>query len=546
MSAYGIERGGETKAPQQQGYGVYNCTSPRCPGPHRSRAATMPDSYIRKILEANVYDVAVETPIQQAPLLSQRYHNQILLKREDLQPVHSFKLRGAYNKMVKLSPGARAAGVICASAGNHAQGVALAAQRLKIKATIVMPRTTPPIKVAAVRALGGKVVLQGDSFDEAFIHSQTLMVERQLTYIHPYDDPEVIAGQGTIGMEILRQHTGALDALFVPVGGGGLMAGVSAYIKYLRPEIRLVAVEAEDSACLAAALAKQRRVVLPQVGLFADGVAVAQIGKETFRVLRKTVDEVITVSTDEICAAIKDLFSDTRAIAEPAGALALAGLKQYVERNRVEKQTLMALVSGANVNFDRLRHIAERAELGERREAVLAVTIAERPGSFHAFCTLLGRRNITEFNYRYNDSALARIFVGIEVNESTSDESRAHLIETLHQHDYPVVDMTDNEMAKLHIRHMVGGHATDVVDERLFRFEFPERPGALLNFLNRLGGRWNITLFHYRNHGAAYGRVLTGIQVAKSERAKLHQELTAIGYPYWDESDNPAYRLFLG
>ncbi|HQN41097.1 MAG TPA: threonine ammonia-lyase, biosynthetic [Pseudomonadales bacterium] len=522
------------------------CTIACCHRPtYRQRAATMPESYIRRILEANVYDVAIETPIQPAPLLSRRYRNQILLKREDLQPVHSFKLRGAYNKMVKLTPEARAAGVICASAGNHAQGVALAAQRLKIRATIVMPRTTPAIKVAAVRALGGKVLLQGDSFDEAFIRSQQLMAEQQLTYIHPYDDPDVIAGQGTIGMEILRQHTGALDALFVPVGGGGLMAGIAAYIKYLRPEIRLIAVEAEESACLAAALAKRRRVVLPQVGLFADGVAVAQIGQETFRVLRKSVDEVITVTTDEICAAIKDLFSDIRAIAEPAGALALAGLKQYVERNQVEQQTLMALLSGANVNFDRLRHIAERAELGERREAVLAVTIPERPGSFHAFCTLLGRRNITEFNYRYNDPQQARIFVGVEVNEGAPGEGRAALIEKLHHHGYPVVDMTDNEMAKLHIRHMVGGHATDVADERLYRFEFPERPGALLNFLSRLGERWNITLFHYRNHGAAYGRVLSGIQVPRSERARLNQELAAIGYPWWDESENPAYRLFL-
>jgi threonine dehydratase len=504
----------------------------------------MPQSYVKKILDARVYDVAIETPIDHTPHLSKRLNNTVLLKREDLQPVFSFKIRGAYNKMVKLPRQELEKGVIAASAGNHAQGLALAALKLGVKATIVMPKTTPKIKVDAVRSRGAKVILQGDTYNEAADYAQTLVEQKGLVYIHPYDDPEVIAGQGTIGMEILRQHNGPLDVIFVPVGGGGLLAGISTYIKYVRPEIKIIGVEAEDSACLKAALDKGRRVTLPQVGIFADGVAVAKIGKETFRIIRKTVDGVITVNTDEICAAIKDIFDDTRSIAEPAGALALAGLKKYVEETGCSEQTLLAIDSGANTNFDRLRYISERTEIGEKREAIISVTIPERPGSFKKFCGALGKRSITEFNYRYADKREAQIFVGVEVSPEGND--RHELIQELSDKGYAVVDLTDNEMAKLHIRHMVGGRAPLCENnERLYRFEFSQRPGALARFLRQLGHRWNISMFHYRNHGSAYGRVLVGLQVPAGERAAVQAFLEELTYSFQEETDNPAYQLFL-
>ena len=503
----------------------------------------MSSKYIKKILAARVYDVARETPLDAAPLLSQRLGNQVLIKREDLQPVFSFKLRGAYNKMVGLSEVAREKGVIAASAGNHAQGVALSAAHLGLKALIVMPRTTPEIKVNSVRERGARTVLYGDTYDEAYQHALVLAKEKDLTFVHPYDDPEVIAGQGTIAMEILRQHTGPLHAIFVPVGGGGLIAGVAAYVKYVYPAVKVIGVEPDDAPCMHEALRTGRRVVLDQVGIFADGVAVRQAGKEPFRVARECVDEVLLVSADEICAAIKDIFDDTRSIAEPAGALGVAGLKRYVQREGLGGATLVAIDSGANINFDRLRHVSERAELGERREAVLAVSIPERPGSFKTFCQTLGKRAITEFNYRYADPQQAHVFVGVQL--SGGDEERLELIGRLQQRGYPVLDMTENEMAKLHIRHMVGGHGGQVADEVLYRFEFPERPGALLNFLLKLGQRWNISLFHYRNHGAAFGRVLMGIQVPESQKGRFRRFLDELGYPYQEEVDNPAYRLFL-
>lgn len=503
----------------------------------------MPQKYVKKILDARIYDLAIETPIDAAPLLSHRLNNQVLLKREDLQPVFSFKLRGAYNKLRHLSDEQLAAGVIAASAGNHAQGLALAAKKMGVKATIVMPQTTPQIKVDAVRARGARVVLIGDSYDAAAAHANKLVEEQGLTYIHPFDDPDIIAGQGTIGMEILRQIPGDLDAIFIAVGGGGLCAGVAAYVKNLRPDIKIIAVESDDAACLDAAMKAGRRVRLKEVGIFADGTAVAQIGKETFRLLKDLVDEVITVSTDEICAAIKDVYNDTRAICEPSGALGTAGLKKYVETHGVEGQTLVAIQCGANIDFDRLRYISERTETGEKREAVLAVTIDEKPGSFEKFCKALRRRNISEFNYRYNDAQQAQIFVGMKV---TSDDDRLQLVQELAAKGYAVTDMTDNEMAKLHIRHMVGGHAPQVVDEQVFRFEFPERPGALLNFLVQLGGRFNISMFHYRNHGSAFGRVLVGLQASKKDAREVKQFLDNLGYHYTDETDNEAYRFFLG
>jgi threonine dehydratase len=504
----------------------------------------MPDAYIERILRARVYDVAHETPLTHAPQLSSRLDNAVFLKREDLQPVFSFKLRGAYNKLIHLDPEVRARGVIAASAGNHAQGVALGAAKLGVPATIVMPRTTPAIKVRAVRRLGGKAVLHGDSYDEAFAHAMTLVAEKRLTFLHPFDDPDVIAGQGTIGMEILRQHPVPPYAIFVPVGGGGLIAGIAAYVKWLMPEVRVIGVEPQDAPTLHAALAAGRRVELAQVGLFADGVAVKLIGEETFRVARERVDEVVLVSTDEICAAVKDIFDDTRGIAEPAGALAVAGMKRYVETHKIKGEHLIAIESGANVNFDRLRHIAERAELGERREALLAVEIPERPGSFLAFCRVIGRRQITEFNYRYSDAVRAQVFVGVEL--ARADEERAELIGRLVEKGFGVLDMTENETAKLHIRYMVGGHAEGIEGETLVRFEFPERPGALLDFLSALGKRWNITLFHYRNHGAAYGRVLMGAQIPADETDAFREALDTLGYQYWEETENPAYRLFAG
>jgi threonine dehydratase len=502
----------------------------------------MSRTYIEQILRARVYDVASESPLEYAPRLSARTENRILLKREDQQQVFSFKLRGAYNKIYRLSQDQRAQGVVAASAGNHAQGVALAGKRLGVNATIVMPITTPAIKVDTVRRLGGKAVLQGDSYDDAYAHAMQLADERGLTFIHPFDDPDVIAGQGTIGMEILRQHADPVHAVFVPVGGGGLIAGVSAYIKHIRPDIRVIGVEPEDAPTLERALAAGRRVVLPRVGLFADGVAVKQIGKETFRVARKTVDEVILVSTDEICAAIKDVFDDTRSVAEPAGALAIAGIKKYVARDQVAGQTLIGILSGANVNFDRLRHIAERAEVGEQREALLAVQIPEKAGSFLAFCRALGKRSITEFNYRYSDDQRAQVFCGVELREGNTE--RAELIEQLVGKGFEVVDLTENETAKLHIRYMVGGHAPQVVNERLYRFEFPERPGALLDFLKGLSRGWNISLFHYRNHGAAYGRVLVGLQLDREDVREFRAYMQTGGYVYSEETENLAYRLF--
>ena len=504
----------------------------------------MPQSYIKRILDARIYDVAVETPLDYARFLSKRVDNTVMLKREDLQPVFSFKIRGAHNKLRQLSDAEKARGVIAASAGNHAQGLALSAQTLGVKATIVMPRTTPAIKVDAVKARGARVVLHGDTYDEASAHAKKLVGEKGLTYIHPYDDPDVIAGQGTVALEILRQHTGPIDAVFVPVGGGGLCAGIAAYIKYVRPEIKVYAVEPEDAACLKAAMEKKRRVTLPQVGIFADGVAVAQIGKETYRVMKDTIDGVITANTDEICAAIKDIFEDTRAITEPAGALSLAGLKKYIAENGSQGETLIAINSGANTNFDRLRYISERTEIGEQREAILAVTIPEKPGAYKSFLKDLGKHNITEFNYRYADESSARIFVGVQVSPDQKD--RFELVDKLKGKGYEVVDMTDNEMAKLHIRYMVGGHAPQVNDEVVVRFEFPERPGALLNFLTQMAGRWNISMFHYRNHGSAYGRVLVGMQVPKGERGKMNEFLKGLNYPFWDETDNEAYQFFLG
>ncbi|TCK06076.1 L-threonine ammonia-lyase [Marinobacterium mangrovicola] len=501
--------------------------------------------YIKKILEARVYDIARETPMDEARGLSERLGNRVLLKREDEQPVFSFKIRGAYNKMSQLNEEEKARGVITASAGNHAQGVAASARRLGIKATIVMPKTTPDVKVANVKRLGGRAVLHGDTFDEARAHAQKLMEEKGLVFVHPYDDPDVIAGQGTIGMEILRQESGHIDAIFVPVGGGGLIAGIASYVKYLRPETKVIGVESNESASLALAMEKGFRDTLDQVGIFADGVAVAQIGEYTWEIAKDYVDEVITVSTDEICAAIKDIFDDTRSVCEPAGALGVAGLKKYVAREGIEGGTLIAIDSGANVNFDRLRHIAERSELGEQREAIIAARIPERPGSFKKFCAALGKRNITEFNYRYSDDSQAMVFAGVQILPNNG--GREELLAELREHIEDVVDLTDDETAKLHVRYMVGGHApASVVNEVVYRFEFPERPGALMKFLNKLGGRWNISMFHYRNHGAAYGRVLVGMQVPEEEHAQVGQFLEEIGYTYFDETDNAAYKLFLG
>lgn len=503
----------------------------------------MPQTYIKKILSARVYDVAIESPLEQAQRLSARLQNRIWMKREDLQPVFSFKLRGAYNKLYQLSRKMPLKGVIAASAGNHAQGVALAASRMGVAAVIVMPQTTPRIKVDAVRALGAKTILHGDTYDEAYEYAVALGEKDKLEFIHPYDDPDVIAGQGTVGVEILRQHAEEIDAIFIPVGGGGLIAGVAAYVKYLRPQTKIIGVEPEDAACLAEALKKNRRVVLDQVGIFADGVAVRQIGKETFRIAKELVDEVITVTTDEICAAIKDIFDDTRSITEPAGALGIAGIKKYVERNKASNQTLIAINSGANMNFDRLRHIAERADLGEQREGLIAVTIPEQPGSFRKFCKTIGKRGITEFNYRYSDSKQAHVFAGIQLSEGATELDQ--LVQKLKTEGYPVLALADNEMAKIHIRYMVGGHAPGVDNEVVYRFEFPERPGALLNFLTQIGTRWNISMFHYRNHGAAYGRVLVGLQVAQPERKGLKAFFDDLGYQWWEETDNPAYKLFL-
>jgi threonine dehydratase len=498
--------------------------------------------YLQRILKARVYDVAAQSPLELAPALSKRLRNRLFLKREDLQPVFSFKLRGAYNKMAGLKPARLRKGVIAASAGNHAQGVALAAQRLGCRAVIVMPITTPRIKVDAVAARGAEIVLHGDSYADAYARAMQIRRQRGLTFVHPYDDPEVIAGQGTIGMEILRQHAGPIDAIFVPVGGGGLISGIAAYVKKINPKVKMVGVEPLDADAMARSLKAGRRVKLDHVGLFADGVAVKEVGRETFRLCRSLVDEMVLVDTDEMCAAIKDVFEDTRVVLEPAGALATAGAKAWVEKHGARGKSLVAVASGANTNFDRLRFIAEEAELGEHREAILAVTIPERPGSFRKFCTLLGSRNITEFNYRIADSADAHVFVGIEV---TGREETARMVRSLRRHGLTTLDLSDNEMAKLHTRHMVGGRAPFARNELLYRFEFPERPGALMRFLSSMRSDWNISLFHYRNQGADYGRVLVGMQVPKAEMGEFRRFLGKLGYPYVDETRNPAYKLFL-
>ncbi len=503
----------------------------------------MHPDYLEKILNARVYDVAIESPLEPAPNLSGRAGNRILLKREDMQPVFSFKLRGAYNKMASLSAVQRKRGVIAASAGNHAQGVALSAQVMGCRAVIVMPTTTPQIKIDAVRKRGAEVVLAGDSYDEAYAAALELEKKEKLTFVHPYDDPEVIAGQGTIGMEILRQHPEPIDAVFCCVGGGGLISGVAAYIKRLRPQTRIIGVEAADADAMDRSLKAGKRVRLEQVGLFADGAAVKYVGQETFRLCQLYVDEMVLVDTDAICAAIKDVFEDTRSILEPAGALAVAGAKEWARRNKARDKTLVAVASGANMNFDRLRFVAERAEVGEQREAVLAVTLPEKPGSYKKFVALIGSRNITEFNYRFHDPKEAHVFVGIQVANRAES---LKFIDQLRKHGYATLDLTDDEMAKLHVRHLVGGHAPQADHELLYRFEFPERPGALMNFLNRMSAGWNISLFHYRNHGADYGRVLVGMQVPPREMKEFRAFLKNLGYRYWDESKNPSYGLFLG
>jgi threonine dehydratase len=505
----------------------------------------MTDDYIERILKARVYDVAMESPLEVAPRLSQRIDNTVLFKREDLQPVFSFKLRGAYNKIAHLSESVARRGVICASAGNHAQGVALAAKRRGIPALIVMPQTTPSIKVSAVRALGGEVVLHGDEYDSAYEHAQTIVRERNLAFVHPFDDPDVIAGQGTIAVEILRQSRGDLDAIFVPVGGGGLIAGIAIYAKYLNPKIRIIGVEPVDAAAMHDSLRAKKRVTLERVGIFADGVAVRKVGEETFRLCREYVDEIVLVDTDEICAGIQDVFEDTRSIVEGAGALAVAGIKKYCALNSWHGKRVVSINSGANMNFDQLRYVAERSDVGQSREALFAVEIPEQPGSFLHFCEVLGSRSVTEFNYRYGAKERAQIFVGFGL--ARGKEERDEVIASLKGAGYGVTDMTDNEIAKLHVRYMVGGHANgNVANERLFRFEFPERKGALLRFLQSVGTRWNITLFHYRNHGSDYGRVLAGIDVPAAGNVDFLDHLNELHYSYSEETNNPVYRIFLG
>ncbi len=500
-------------------------------------------NYLEKIQNSQVYGVAKQTALEFQPSLSARIGNRVLLKREDMQPVFSFKLRGAYNKMASLSAEALARGVICASAGNHAQGVALSAQKLNCRAVIVMPTTTPAIKINAVKSRGAEVVLFGDSYSDAYVHALELEKEQGLSFVHPYDDPDVIAGQGTIALEILNEHPEPIEAIFCCVGGGGLIAGIAAYVKAVRPEIKVIGVEAKDAEAMTESLKKGERVMLEQVGLFADGAAVKQVGEHTFALCQQYVDEMIVVDNDAICAAIKDVFEDTRSILEPAGALSMAGLKEYAKRNQLSGKTMVAIASGANMNFDRLRFVAERAELGEQREAVLAVTIPEKAGAFKAFCHLLGNRNITEFNYRYADSANAHIFVGVAISKL---QDATDLVADLQKQGLPALDLTNNEVAKLHLRHLVGGHAPQAKNEVIYRFEFPEKPGALMNFLDTMGHDWNISLFHYRNHGADFGRVLVGMQVPPEETLEFETFLKNLGYPYWNESNNPAYQLFLG
>ena len=505
----------------------------------------MQEHYVDRILKAKVYDIAVETSLDIAPRLSRRLNNRVLFKREDLQPVFSFKIRGAYNKIAQLSAISAQRGVVCASAGNHAQGVALAARTRGIPALIVMPVTTPDIKIQAVADLGGEIVLHGDDYDQAFEHAVELGRQRGLVFVHPFDDPDVIAGQGTIAMEILRQrHGDAIDAIFVPIGGGGLISGIAAYVKSLYPRIKVIGVEPEDAAGMYESLRAGKRVTLDRVGIFADGVAVRRVGEETFRLVKEYVDEVILVSTDQICAAIADIFEDTRAIAEPAGALAVAGIKKYAARENCADRTFIAVNSGANMNFDRLRYVAERADIGAQREALFAVEMPEATGSFLRFCELLGQHNVTEFNYRYADSSSAQVFVSLAITKGRTE--RDELCKSIRAAGFSVNDMTDNEMAKLHVRYMVGGRAPELRDERLYRFEFPERPGALLKFLRAVGSNWNVSLFHYRNHGSDHGRVLAGIQVPAETRTDFLLHLTELHYPFTEETDNSAYKTFLG
>ncbi len=504
----------------------------------------MSDNYIKKILEASVYDVAEETPLDDMPLLSERVGNRVMIKREDLQPVFSFKLRGAYNKISRLSTREKQRGVIAASAGNHAQGVAISAERLKIKSTIVMPRTTPEIKVNAVRRRGSKVILYGERFDESCEYAMNLAAESGQVFIHPYDDPDVIAGQGTIGMEILRQHTDPIHAIFVPVGGGGLIAGITAYVKYLRPEIKIIGVEADESACLKAAMEAGSRVVLPKVGIFADGVAVAQIGQEPFRIIKGLVDEVVTATTDEICAAVKDVFDNTRSISEPSGALSVAGMVNYVRRKRIKNKTLVTISSGANMNFERLRYISDRFEIGERSEIVLAAVAEDRPGILKGFCKALSKHQITEFNYRYESDVKATIFAKVQVKDLTND--RAKLMKNLKGGGFAITDLSDNELAKLHVSHMVGGHIAGVENEVLYRLVFPECEGALSNFLTLLEPDWNISILHYRRTGGIYAYVLIGIQIPAAKRATFEARMLDGKYSFVQELDNPAYKLFLG
>ncbi|MES2265024.1 MAG: threonine ammonia-lyase, biosynthetic [Pseudomonadota bacterium] len=507
--------------------------------------------YLKKILTSRVYDVAHETPLELAPTLSQRYRNRIYFKREDMQDVFSFKIRGAYNKMAQLSEGQLKRGVICASAGNHAQGLALSAAKLGCRALIVMPTTTPLVKVEAVKARGGasvEVVLHGESYTDAYNHALTLEKEQKLTFVHPFDDPDVIAGQGTIGMEILRQHSGPIHAIFVPIGGGGLIAGIAAYVKQIRPDIKVIGVQTFDSDAMARSMKAGERLTLPDVGLFADGTAVRLVGQETFRLAQEYVDEVIIVDTDAICAAIKDVFTDTRSILEPSGALAVAGAKAYIERAELSKdpiqnETLITIASGANMNFDRLRFVAERAELGESREAVFAVTLPEQRGSFKRFCSLIGPRNVTEFNYRISDQDQAHVFVGVQIADRGESGIVARNFEAQGFH---TLDLTHDELAKSHLRHLVGGKSALAKDELLYRFEFPERPGALMRFLDSMAPNWNISLCHYRSQGGDVGRILIGLQVPPDEMGEFAQFLTTLGYRYWDESANPVYQLFLG
>lgn len=502
----------------------------------------MPTDYLKRILTAKVYDVAVETPLQPAPQLSQRIGNDILFKREDTQPVFSFKLRGAYNKMAQLTPAERKRGVLAASAGNHAQGVALSAQKLGCRAVIVMPTTTPKVKIDAVRRLGGEAELAGESYSDAYQHALELQKKHKLTFVHPFDDPEVIAGQGTIAMEILRQHTGPIDAIFVPIGGGGLISGIAAYVKALRPEIKVIGVHTQDSDAMLRSVKAGRRITLNDVGLFSDGTAVKQVGSETFRLVRQYVDDFVTVDTDALCAAIKDVFQDTRHVVEPAGALAVAGAKRYAAEHKLKGKTLVAITSGANMNFDRLRVVADRAEVGEAREALFAVSLPEQRGSFLRFCKLVGTRNVTEFNYRISDAQRAHVFVGVQISSHAEAEKIAN---NFRKHGFETLDLTQDEMAKTHLRYMVGGHSPLAQDELLYRFEFPERPGALVRFLEAMHPDWNISLFHYRNQGADFGRILVGIQVPPSDKKVFKEFLSTLGYPFWNESDNPAYKLFL-